>query len=228
LNLTNKKLIIFDLDGTLVDSAPDLALAVNHTLETIGRASFPSETIRSWVGNGAETLVRRALSGSTRIDETLDETKVSKALEIFLKFYADNLCVETVAYDNVKTTLYELHDEAFRLAIVTNKPYDFVEPLLKGLGLDSLFEKILGGDSLAKKKPDAMPLLHVCKKLDVSVDDTLMVGDSKNDIVAAKNANMQSVGVSYGYNYNEDISTYEPEHVIDDFKTLLTLVKVAT
>lgn len=228
MKLTTKKLIIFDLDGTLVDSAPDLAMAVNHTLRTIERLTFDHELIRSWVGNGAETLVRRALSGSSAVDDTLDKDLVSNALEIFLAFYAANLCVKTEAYMNVKSTLKSLHKLGYRLAIVTNKPFDFVEPLLKGLDLEGLFETILGGDSLEKKKPDALPLLHVCKILNVDVDDALMVGDSRNDILAAKNAKMQSIGVSYGYNYNEDISIYEPEHVVDDFEVLLTLLKAAS
>jgi phosphoglycolate phosphatase len=217
----NKKLLIFDLDGTLINSALDLALAVNHMLKTINRDTFSENIIHGWVGNGAQTLVNRALSGQSEIDETLDATFAAEALDIFLKFYAQNLCVATVTYPNVTTTLKALKEKGYCLAIVTNKPFVFVEPILKGLEMDGLFELILGGDSLSVKKPDPAPLLHVCEQLDVSVEACVMVGDSKNDILAANACAMQSVGVTYGYNYGESISVYEPTMVVDDFGDLL-------
>ncbi len=217
---------MFDLDGTLIDSAPDLALAVNHMLESLERDTFTHETIRSWVGNGAQTLVKRALSGSSTIDESIDPELFSKALDTFLTFYAQNLCVDTVTYPNVVTTLKDLKSKEYRLALVTNKPYDFVQPLLEGLEMSDLFEYCIGGDTLSKRKPDPMPLLHVCERLDVNVSDCIMVGDSKNDIVAANAANMHSIGVSYGYNYGEHISLYEPDHVVDDFSEIMTLIEV--
>ena len=221
LKFTNKKAILFDLDGTLINSAPDLALAVNHMLETLKRDTFSEDIIHGWVGNGAQTLVNRALSGKSEIDENLDAIFAAEALDIFLKFYAQNLCVATVTYSSVPATLKTLKEKGYRLAIVTNKPFDFVEPILEGLKLDGLFEIILGGDSLAVKKPDPAPLLHACEKLNVSVDDCMMVGDSKNDILAANACAMQSVGVTYGYNYGENISVYEPNMIIDDFEALL-------
>jgi len=224
MKFTNKKVLLFDLDGTLVDSAPDLALAVNHMLETLERDTFSSETIRSWVGNGAQTLVKRGLSGDSVIDETIDPELFKQALEIFLCFYAQNLCVSTVSYPNVATTLKALKAKGYRLALVTNKPYDFIEPLLEGLALTNLFELSLGGDSLAKKKPDPMPLLHVCEQLGVDVSECIMIGDSKNDILAANAANMQSIGVTYGYNYNEHISHYEPDHVAESFDEIIALI----
>jgi len=114
-----------------------------------------------------------------------------------------------------------LKSMGYRLAIVTNKPFAFVEPILEGLNLTGLFELILGGDSLDQKKPDPMPLLHVCDTLGVTVEECVMVGDSKNDILAANACDMQSVGVTYGYNYGEDIGVYEPSMIIDDFGDLL-------
>lgn len=224
MKFSNKKVILFDLDGTLVDSAPDLALAVNHMLESLKREPFCAETIRSWVGNGAQTLVKRGLSGSNVIDETIDPELFAQALDIFLDFYAQNLCVTTVTYPNVETTLKSLKAQDYRLVLVTNKPYDFIEPLLEGLALTDLFELCLGGDSLAKKKPDPLPLLHVCERLDVSVSECVMVGDSKNDIVAANAANMHSIGVTYGYNYGEHINLYEPDHVVDDLSQIIELL----
>jgi len=222
LKFNNKKVILFDLDGTLINSSPDLALAVNHMLKTLDRDTFSEDVIHGWVGNGAQTLVQRALSGKSEIDENLDATFAADALETFLAFYAQNLCVSTVTYPNVPSTLKALKSMGYRLAIVTNKPFAFVEPILEGLGLDGLFEIILGGDSLSQKKPDPVPLLHVCETLGVAVDDCVMVGDSKNDILAANACGMQSIGVTYGYNYGEDIGSYNPDVVVDNFADILT------
>ena len=221
MKFSNKKVILFDLDGTLINSSPDLASAVNHMLKTLDRDTFSEGVIHGWVGNGAQVLVKRALSGQSEIDVNLDSVLFEKALDIFLSFYAENLCVATVTYPNVSSTLKALKSKGYRLAIVTNKPFAFVEPILEGLKLSGLFELILGGDSLSQKKPDPMPLLHVCKTLGVAVDDCVMVGDSKNDILAANACGMQSIGVTYGYNYGEDIGVYEPSMIIDDFGDLL-------
>jgi phosphoglycolate phosphatase len=217
LKFDHKKAILFDLDGTLIDSVPDLASAVNLMLQKLDRDTFSEDTIRYWVGNGAQVLVKRALSGQTEIDESLDSVLFEKALDIFLTLYADKLCEDTMPYPNVSNTLHTLKGSGYRLVIVTNKPYDFVAPILKGLKLDMLFEFWLGGDSLEKKKPDPLPLLHACEKLNLTVEQCVMVGDSRNDLLAAKAAGMQSIGVSYGYNYGEDIHIYEPDLVVDDF-----------
>ncbi len=216
-----KELILFDLDGTLIDSAPDLALAVNHTLEVLNRCAFDESVIRSWVGNGAQTLVKRALSGKSEIDVNIDGALFDKALDVFLNFYKDNLCVKTLTYPNVIQTLKSLKTQGYRMVIVTNKPYDFIEPILEGLSLKDIFELCLGGDSLTRRKPNPEPLLYVCQKLKVSVEKSVMIGDSKNDILAAKAAGMDSIGVSYGYNYGEDIGIYEPDAVVDDFGDIL-------
>ncbi len=221
MKFTNKKLLLFDLDGTLIDSAPDLALAVNHTLKSLNRPIFDEDIIRSWVGNGAQTLVKRALSGKSEINENIDTALFENALEIFLTFYKNNLCVKTLAYPNVLTTLKTLQKKGYRLSIVTNKPFDFIEPILIGLGLDNLFEFSLGGDSLTNKKPHPEPLLHICEKLNISVENSLMIGDSKNDILAAKAASMDSIGVTYGYNYGEDIGIYKPDVIVSDFGNIL-------
>jgi len=219
----NKKLLIFDLDGTLINSALDLALAVNYMLETLGHNTFKEETIHGWVGNGALTLVKRALSGDRTVDDSLDDVSVQKALTIFLDYYEKNLCNATVPYPHVITTLKNLKAKDYTLAIVTNKPFAFVAPILKTLEMDGLFELILGGDSLDEKKPHPMPLLHVCKTLGI-VEDSVMIGDSKNDILAANACNMDSVGVTYGYNYGESIEIHEPTFVIDNFLELTELL----
>ncbi len=226
MKFSNKEVILFDLDGTLIDSAPDLALAVNYMLKQLNRSAFSETTIRSWVGNGAQMLVKRALSGKSTIDDTIDPLLFSEALDIFLTFYGQNLSVATAPYPHVPTTLKTLREAGYRLVIVTNKPYDFIEPILEGLQLTGLFELWLGGDSLTHRKPDPLPLLHVCEKLNASVSQCVMVGDSKNDILAANAAGMQSIGVTYGYNYGEDIGLYKPDAVFDNFADIITTLRV--
>ncbi len=224
MKFNHKEVILFDLDGTLIDSVPDLALAVNHMLGALHRETFSEDTIRYWVGNGAQMLVKRALSGQTEIDEALDQNLFEKALGIFLTFYGQNLSDNTDTYPNVSTTLSALKEKGYRLVIVTNKPFDFVGPILAGLKLDELFDFIVGGDSLDKKKPDPLPLLHACEHMNASVEQCVMVGDSKNDLLAANTCGMQSVGVTYGYNYGEDIGIYNPTFIINNFSELNELL----
>lgn len=226
MKFNNKQAILFDLDGTLIDSAPDLALAINHMLKTLGRETFSDDLIRSWVGNGAQVIVKRGLSGKADYDTDLDPALFEKALDIFLRFYADNLCVDTVTYPNVRSTLKLLKAQGYRLVIVTNKPFDLIEPILVGLELTGLFELCLGGDSLPERKPSPLPLLHACEKLSVTPEQCVMVGDSKNDILAANAAKMQSIGLTYGYNYGEDIGEHKPDAVFDDFADILATFSV--
>ena len=221
LKFNTKQVLLFDLDGTLVDSAPDLALAINAMLKTLEKSTFSEDTIRSWVGNGAQVLVQRALSGAHEIAADLDEEDKTRALAIFLDSYQANVCVNTVLYPDVRSTLVELKRRGYRLVIVTNKPHQFVEPILAGLRLDGLFELILGGDSLSKRKPDPMPLNYVSQLFEAHANECLMIGDSKNDILAAKAAQMESVGLTYGYNYGEDIAQHQPELVLTHFVELL-------
>ena len=226
MKFLDKKLILFDLDGTLIDSVPDLSLAVNHMLSTLGKSEFEEETIRHWVGNGAKTLVERALSGCEKIDKHLDPSYGEKALDIFLTFYAHNLSRTTYAYPHVVTTLSTLKNSGFTLAIITNKPYRFIAPILKELEMDMLFDYCIGGDSLQEKKPHPLPLMHVCETLNIAKEQTVMIGDSKNDILAAQKAEISSIAVTYGYNYNEEISTYGPDRIVDNFADILALFDI--
>ena len=148
-----KKLLIFDLDGTLVNSAPDLALALNLMLDELGKERFSDEIIHTWVGNGAQTFVKRALSGSVDIDDTIDEGLFTHALERFLALYKVNLCVKSHLYHGVKETLQQLHVKGFMMAIVTNKPSAFVTPLLEFLDIATYFSLSIGGDDLERKSP---------------------------------------------------------------------------
>ena len=168
MTFNDKKLLIFDLDGTLIDSASDLALALNITLQDLDMPTYSEDVIRAWIGNGAQMLVKRGLSGSKEVDAGLSEALFEKALEIFLDHYAQNVCVKTIMYPHVKTTLESLHQIGYRLTLATNKPINFVAPILKHFGLEELFEFTLGGDCLKVKKPNPAPLLHVCAQCDVS------------------------------------------------------------
>lgn len=224
MELKNKKLIIFDLDGTLIDSVPDIAASVNHMLGQIGRETATIDTIRGWVGNGVNTLVKRALSNSVDIDAELDNELYESSLDIFLKYYKSNSCVKTVMFDGVKESLKTLNDKGYILTIVTNKPYDFVGSILEKLEIAQFFKTYLGADSLEKKKPDPMPLEYLCGKLDIDIAQSVMVGDSKNDIIPANKIDMDSIAVTYGYNYGEDINDYEPSVCISDFSDILKVL----
>ncbi len=226
MKFSDKQSIIFDLDGTLIDSVPDLADAINRMLESLGREPFDEATIRGWVGNGAPTLVRRALSGGTQIDGSIDETLFERALETFLQAYRNTLCSRTTLFPGAEPMLTHLAKTGYRLSIVTNKPEPFVAPILRHLGIEPYFDLILGAESVAYKKPHPTPLLHVCEQFGTGPDRSLMVGDSKNDILAAKAAGMQSVGVAWGYNYDEPVEAYGPDAVIGNFEELLQLLGV--
>ncbi|BCD59459.1 MULTISPECIES: phosphoglycolate phosphatase [unclassified Nitratiruptor] len=217
-----KEAILFDLDGTLIDSVPDLADAVNAMLMEIGKEPFEEKKIRNWVGNGATMLVKRALSGSSE-PKGVDEELFQKALQIFFEKYENNLCNKTSLYPGVKETLSQLHTK-YPLAIITNKPHRFVRPILESLGIDTYFSLILGGDSLPEKKPHPKPLLHACERLSCHPKNSLMVGDSKNDIIAAKEAGIPVVAVDWGYNYDEPLTIYQPDYIIKDFTELEKLL----
>ena len=205
------KLLIFDLDGTLIDSVPDLTYALNKTFNEFGIESVTEEEVRNYLGNGAKTLIKRALKNVN------DKRMFEKTLKIFKANYKNSLCVKTSLYPWVKETLEKLPDKK---AIVTNKPYEFVGEILKTLGIDRYFEMYIGGESLPEKKPSSTPLLYVCEKMGFKPENAVMIGDSKNDIIAAKKAGIKSVAVNYGYNYGEDVSVYKPDIIINKFTEL--------
>lgn len=218
---TGKALLIFDLDGTLIDSVPDLAAAVNLTLQDLGRATFTEDMIRHWVGNGAKVLIERALSGAVAIDPNVSLKLSAQALEIFFKHYRAHACELTQAYAGVSEGLAALKAAGYTLAIVTNKPYEFVPTIVTAMHWQGLFDVVLGGDSLPVKKPDPTPLLTVCQTLSITPDQSYMIGDSKNDVLAGHNAGMDTLGLSYGYNYGQDIRDCHPTRAFDTFSELV-------
>ena len=217
----NKKLLIFDFDGTLIDSVPDLADATNIMLEQLGKPSYPLDTVKEWVGNGARMLVERALSGSVDINEHLSTDEIEAAEQLFFEAYEAHDSNKTTSYPDVDSGLKQLKSAGFTLALVTNKPMRFVPNILDSLGWTPLFDMVLGGDSLPVKKPDPAPLLHVCDILKFEPAQAFMIGDSINDISAGKNAGIDTIGLSYGYNYGKDIRDSEPNQAFDHFAELL-------
>ena len=217
-----KQLLIFDFDGTLIDSVPDLADATNAMLATLGKKTYPIETIRNWIGNGSRLLVERALVGKVDVLEgefTVEEA--NHAEHLFFEAYKNLSGSKTVAYPDVDSGLKKLKAAGYTLALVTNKPIRFVPKILQSFGWQDLFSEVLGGDSLPLKKPDPAPLLHVCEALNVTPAQAVMIGDSRNDILAGQNANIDTLGLSYGYNYGQDIRELNPTAAFDDFAALV-------
>ena len=213
------KLVMFDLDGTLVDSVPDLAAAVDDMLRQLGREPAGVDKVRCWVGNGALVLVRRALADSMEHDG-IDPQEADAALELFMEAYA-NAAGHTVRYPGVLECLDALQAAGVALALITNKPERFIPELLREQQLDGYFDWIIGGDTLPQKKPDPAALLHVMAQADATARNSLFVGDSRNDILAARAAGVPCVALTYGYNHGEDIALEQPELTIDNLCELL-------
>ncbi|RAR31095.1 phosphoglycolate phosphatase [Pseudomonas sp. MDMC224] len=213
------RLVMFDLDGTLIDSVPDLAEAVDRMLVELGRAPAGVEKVRDWVGNGARVLVRRALAGG--LDHAaVGEAETEEALARFLDIYAD--CHHlTALYPGVHELLEALSTAAVELAVVTNKPERFVAPLLEQVGLGGYFRWIIGGDTLPQQKPDPAALLQVMRLAGVEAAQSLFVGDSRNDVLAARAAAVPCIAVSYGYNHGRPIAEERPSLVVDSLAELL-------
>ena len=218
----DKQLLIFDFDGTLIDSVPDLADATNTMLAQLNKPTHSLATIKEWVGNGSRLLIERALVGKTEVLEgELTSADADHAEQLFFDAYKNITNSKTVAYPDVDAGLRQLKETGFTLALVTNKPIRFVPKILENFGWTALFSEVLGGDSLPVKKPDPAPLLQVCKTLNFEPDQAYMIGDSINDISAGKSANIDTLALSYGYNYGKDIRDSQPNQAFDNFATLL-------
>ena len=213
------RLVMFDLDGTLVDSVPDLAAAVDEMLLSLGRPPAGREQVRNWVGNGARVLVRRALAGDLQHEQVAD-ADAEHALEVFLAAYANSHGLSAI-YPGVRETLKWLKQQGIEMALITNKPERFVGPLLDDLRIGRYFRWIIGGDTLPQQKPDPTALLHVLKMAGVSPGEALFVGDSRSDVLASKAAGVACVAMSYGYNHGRPIAEESPALVIDDLRELL-------
>lgn len=213
------RLVMFDLDGTLMDSVPDLATAVDKMLLQLGREPAGVQQVRNWVGNGSPVLVRRALAGQLEHDGVPGDL-AAEALALFMQAYAGGHELTTV-YPGVRECLGWLREHDVPMAIITNKPAQFIEPLLAEKGLVGYFQWLVGGDTLPQQKPDPAALLWVMGKAGAAPVESLFVGDSRNDVRAAKAAGVPCVALSYGYNHGEPIANEQPAMVLDDLRELV-------
>lgn len=220
--LARPQMVLIDVDGTLVDSVPDLAFCVDAMMDNLGLPCRGESEVRLWVGNGVERLVRRALIGTLHGEP--DDELFNKAYPIYLKLYEANVSERSVLYPGVREGLAWLKQQGFKLGCVTNKAAQFTLPLLKNLGVYDDFALVVCGDTLALKKPDPAPLLHAAKYFGVSPQQSLMVGDSVSDVTAARAAGFKIVCMSYGYNHGQDIRTAHPDAVIDSMAELPKLL----
>lgn len=211
------QLVIFDLDGTLIDSKLDLAHAVNATRKWMGLSELPHELIYSYVGNGAPILVRRALGPEASAEE------IDRALKYFLDYYREHMLDYTYLYEGVEETLEQLQAAGRQLAVLTNKPVRFSNEILKGLGIRDRFFQVYGGNSFEEKKPSPVGIHALLSEAGTSTARAIMVGDSAVDVQTARNAGIRSVGVTYGFQ-PETLDAAPPDHLIDSFADLTPLV----
>ena len=215
-------MVLIDVDGTLVDSVPDLAFSIDQTLADLGMPMRGEDKVRLWVGNGIERLVKRALLDA--MDGDPDEALYEKALPLFRSHYTVNNSKRSHLFEGVKQGLDYMRSRGYRMGCVTNKASQFTHPLLRDLDLTDYFEVIICGDDTPKIKPDPLPLVTAAQRMQVDPQCSLMLGDSSNDVRAARAAGFQIICTSYGYNHGEDIRRYGPDAVIDSMVELEKLI----
>jgi phosphoglycolate phosphatase len=213
------RLVAFDLDGTLIDSASDLAAAVDATLSDMDLAPRGEGRVREWVGNGSLKLMERALRDV--LGEPPSATRLERAHEGFLIHYSREPSRYTRLYPGAREALDSLDERGIPLALVTNKPHAFIAPILEAFSLKGYFGLCLGGDSLPRRKPDPAPLIHVATHFDIPPDACLMVGDSRHDIEAGRAAGFRTLAVPYGYNHGEPVRDSGPDAVVESLKELV-------
>ncbi|MSO22169.1 MAG: HAD family hydrolase [Acidobacteria bacterium] len=211
----NYDLIIFDLDGTLIDSKLDLANSVNSTRRQMGLSVLEHGIIFSYIGEGATMLIRRAMG------EGLGDSDVERALEIFLAHYSEHLLDNTTLYPGVAEALDELHP--LQLAVLTNKPLRPTQAILQGLQIHDLFEVIYGGNSFDQKKPHPIGIETILGDTGTARERAVMVGDSYIDIQTGRNAAVATCGVTYGF-ASETLRKPQPDFLIDDLRQLCRIV----
>ncbi|WP_392385109.1 phosphoglycolate phosphatase [Marinomonas primoryensis] len=210
------ELVCLDLDGTLVDSVPDIANAVDAFLAEFGAALAGEEQVRAWVGFGSAKLIDQALEWAS-IDPSMHE----EAYRIFLIHYRAHLTDKTTLYPNVKELLKAFKHQGVPIALITNKPSVFVKPMMDYFELTEQFGWLLGGDTLEEKKPSAIPLLHCSESIEALPEKCLMIGDSITDFKAANNAGFKCALVTYGYHQGIDLTSLGADAIIDDLTELL-------
>ena len=215
------RLVALDLDGTLVDTVPDIAWCIDRTMPRFGIPPRGEALVRIWVGNGVQQLVERALTGNP--DAPADPGLLREACAAFLELYSAHARDRSRVYPGVREGLAGLREHGAVLACITNKPHAPAVGLLAHLELLDSFALVLGGDSLPRRKPDPLPLRHACSTLGVAVGESVFVGDSVNDVAAARAAGMRVACVGYGYNHGRDISEATPDAIVDSLDELTAL-----
>lgn len=208
---------LFDLDGTLVDTAPDLAAALNYCMTQLDLTPVDISLTRHWVGHGARMLISQALNHHG----ISDEQTIDRMLPVFLDHYGENLAEHSEIYPGVTATLAALQERGARLAVVTNKMAKLSEPLLEQIGLTQYFDLIVCGDTASAPKPDPAPIFYCLARLELTATQALFVGDSNTDVLAANGAGMPVICVRDGYNHGVDVTTLAVDGVIDRFNELL-------
>jgi phosphoglycolate phosphatase len=217
--------VALDLDGTLLDTAADLAAAANAMLAELGRPTLPVSRVADYVGKGMGVLVHRVLSGHP--DGRVDDDLHRRASESFLAHYERENGRAARAYPGVRAGLDAMRAAGLRLAVVTNKPASFTATLLALTGLAEYFELVVGGDTLARRKPDPLPMLHVCERFGLEPRQVLAIGDSLNDALAARAAGMPVVLVPYGYNEGRDVRELDVDAIVQDLCVASKLIEPA-
>lgn len=220
--LKRPEMVLIDVDGTLVDSVPDLAYCVDEMLKQLDMPTRGEAAVRHWVGNGVERLVKRGLINA--LDGEPDAALYDRALPIFRALYADNTSKRSCLYDGVREALDFLKTTGVKIGCVTNKASEFTLPILRDLGISDYFETVLCGDMVERKKPDPQPLLQSAETLGVAPAASMMLGDSMSDVKAARAAGFSIVCMSYGYNHGEDIRDYDPDAVLDSMAEISDIV----
>ncbi len=213
--------LLFDLDGTLVDSRADIINSVNLTLAELGRRTLPDARVIKFVGEGARLLVERALGADQ--SGAPSDCEVDRALEVFRRHYREHLLDRTRVYPEVRETLARL--AYIPKAVVTNKPYEFTASVLDGLGLSPYFDVVIGGDCLSERKPSPLMLYEAARRLGVCASKCLMIGDSRVDVEAGRAANMKTCGYIPGFRGRTELVEAGVDYVIERFSELCALVE---
>lgn len=221
MRLQAPALALFDLDGTLIDSATDIAMCIDQTMRDLGLPPRGEQRVRCWLGNGAARLVKRALTDS--MDGEPGAALFERAHGRFLDLYALHGSESTRVFPGVFEGLEALRQRGTALGCVTNKPARFTLPLLEAMKLAPYMSLVIAGDTLARQKPDPLPLLHAAREVGAEPADCLMVGDSRVDVEAARAAGLRVYCVRYGYNQGRDIAEEHPDRVLDSLAELATL-----
>lgn len=217
--LSDIKLICFDLDGTLVNSVPDLRLSLNAMLDELNLTHVNDLIVKTWVGDGIAKMVERCL-----LHINANDIDLKNAIAIFEGYYQQFLNTESGLYPAVKSSLFSLQDRGYKIALITNKAEAEVPSLLEYFGIHRCFDLLIGSDSLTKNRPGEMKINAACEHFNLDKNQVVMVGGSRHDIVAGQNAQVKTIALTYGYNYGESIEDINPDFIINHFDELLTLL----